>query len=113
MNNPKSNPQNPKRPQIILPANLEPVYANLARIAHTPSEVMLDFARMMPGDRGARVVARVLVSPLSAKLLVKALSENLAKFEAQFGVIEIPQQQHLADFLFRPPNKDDDEDEDE
>jgi hypothetical protein len=53
------------------------------------------------------VVSRVLVSPLSAKLMLNALSENLAKYEAQFGTIEIPHKQSLADFLFKPPNKED------
>jgi hypothetical protein len=102
-----------KRPQIILPKDLEPSYANLVRIAHTPSEVMLDFARLLPGDPGARIVSRVLVSPISAKLLIRALTENLAKYEAQFGEITIPQKQSLADFLFRPPDKDNDEPEEE
>ncbi len=55
---------------------------------------------------GAKIVSRVLVSPLSAKLLVRALTENLAKYEAQFGEIKIPERQSLADFLFKPPNKD-------
>ncbi len=101
----KGPPVPPQRPQIHLPVDLEPVYANLVRIAHTPSEVMLDFARLLPGDPGAKIVSRVLLSPLSAKLLIKALTENLGKYEAQFGEIEIPQKQTLADFLFRPPNK--------
>ena len=68
-----------------MPKELEPTYANLVRIAHTPSEVMLDFARLLPGDPAAQVVSRVLVSPISAKLLVRALTENLVKYEAQFG----------------------------
>ena len=101
----------PKRPRIILPPDLEPSYANLVRIAHTPSEVMFDFARYMPSDPHAKVVSRVLVSPMSAKLMLQALSENLAKYEAQFGEIVIPKKQSLADFLFRPPNKDDEPDE--
>jgi hypothetical protein len=108
----KKGPPHPaKRPQIVLPKDLEPSYANLVRIAHTPSEVMLDFARMLPGEPGARVVSRVLVSPISAKLLIRALTENLAKYEAQFGEIKMPQKQSLADFLFRPPEKDDDTEE--
>jgi len=100
----KGPPISPKRPQIHLPQDLDPTYANLVRIAHTPSEVMLDFARLLPGDPGAKIVSRVLLSPLSAKLLIRALTENLSKYEAQFGEIAIPQKQSLADFLFRPPN---------
>lgn len=101
----------PKRPQIQIPADLDPAYANLVRIAHTPSEFILDFARMLPAEPIAKVVSRVLVSPLSAKLLVRALTENLAKYESQFGEIEIPQRESLADFLFRPPNKDNEPEE--
>ena len=102
-----------KRPQILISPDLEPSYANLVRIAHTPSEVMLDFARLLPGDSGAKVVSRILLSPLSAKLLIRALTENLGKYEAQFGEIDIPQKQSLADFLFRPPNKEGEAEEDE
>jgi len=109
----KGQPNQPQRPRIILPEDLEPTYANLVRIAHTPSEVMFDFARFLPSDPHAKVVSRVLVSPLSAKLMLNALSENLAKYEAQFGQIQIPQKQSLADFLFRPPNKEDDSEEEE
>lgn len=108
----KGKPKPRKRPNIILPKDLEPTYANLVRIAHTPSEVMFDFARFLPSDPHAKVVSRVLVSPLSAKLMLQALNENLAKYEAQFGEIKVPQRQSLADFLFRPPDKED-EPEDE
>lgn len=109
----KGKPAPPKRPKIILPKDLDTAYANLVRIAHTPSEVMMDFARLLPGDPGAKIVSRVLVSPLSAKLLVKALTENLAKYEAQFGEIKVPERQSLADFLFKPPNKDNEPEEEE
>ena len=109
----KGPPPHAKRPQLILPKDLEPSYANLVRIAHTPAEVILDFARLLPGDPGAKIVSRVLVSPVSAKLLVGALNENLAKYEAQFGEIKIPQKQSLADFLFRPPSKENESDEEE
>ena len=111
MAEPKGKPTAPKRPRIILPPDLEATYANLVRIAHTPSEVMFDFARYLPSDPHAKVVSRVLVSPLSAKLMLNALSENLAKYEAQFGEIVVPQKQSLADFLFRPPGKEDEPEE--
>lgn len=112
-NKAKENPQQPKRLTIVLPKDLETTYANLVRIAHTPSEVMFDFARFLPGDPHAKVVSRVLVSPLSAKLMLNALTENLAKYEAQFGEIKVPQRQSLADYLFKPPEKEDDAEEDE
>ena len=109
----KETPPQVKRPNIVLPKDLEPTYANLVRIAHTPSEVMFDFARFLPSDPHASVVSRVLVSPLSAKLMLNALSENLAKYEAQFGEIKVPKRQSLADFLFKPPDSDKEDDTEE
>ncbi|TAK14530.1 MAG: DUF3467 domain-containing protein [Anaerolineae bacterium] len=103
----------PNLPKLVLPANLTSVYANMVRIAHTPAELVFDFARMLPGDAVPTVQARVLMSPLGAKLFLNALTENLAKYEASFGPIQIPHQQSLADFLFRPPAGPDDKDEPE
>jgi hypothetical protein len=48
------------------------------------------------------VKARVLMSPLSAKLLLRALTENLARYEAAFGDISVPVNTSLAEHLFRP-----------
>lgn len=93
----------PARPQTTLevPANLEPVYANLVRIAHSPADLVFDFAHLLPGENKARVGARILMSPLSAKLLYRALAENLARYEAAFGEIGVPRSS-LADQLFKP-----------
>ena len=95
----------PKQPQPInieLPPDLEAVYANLARIAHSPADMVLDFAHLLPGEGKARITARVIMTPLSAKLLYKALGENLARYEASFGEINIPASTSLADHLFKP-----------
>jgi hypothetical protein len=78
------------------------VYANLARIAHSPADIVLDFAHLLPGETKATIRARVLMSPLSAKLLYRALGENLARYEASFGEINIPGNTSLAEHLFRP-----------
>jgi hypothetical protein len=85
---------------VEIPANLEVIYANFALISHSPSEVVLDFARVLPNMK-ARVLTRLVVTPLNAKLLLRALTDNLSKFEATFGEIVVPTQ--LADQLFRPP----------
>ena len=94
-----------KKPTTALeaPADLSPVYANLARIAHSPADIVLDFAHLLPGEHRARSGARILMSPLSAKLLLGALSENIARYEASFGEINIPSA-NLADQLFKPVN---------
>ena len=87
---------------IEVPPDLQPVYGNLARIAHAPTEFGLDFARFLPGDTKATVVARVVISPLAAKLLLQALTENVARYETSFGTINVPTPSTLADNLFRP-----------
>ena len=98
-------PAQVNRPKLVVPAGMEPVYANVVRIAHTPSEMVFDFGQLLPGDPRAPIKARVMMSPLSAKLLQRALSENLSKYESTFGEITIPQGKSLADNLFRsaPP----------
>lgn len=84
-----------------IPAGLEPVYSNMARISHTPSEMVMDFGRFLPGEAQIKVLARVLMSPVGAKLLYRALGENLARFESAFGEIRLPGDSPLADDLFR------------
>ncbi len=82
----------PKSINVELPAGLEPTYANFALISHSPSEIILDLAQMLPNQPQVRVKARVVVTPLNAKLLMRALQENLAKYEATFGEIVVPGQ---------------------
>ncbi len=67
----------------------EGIYSNLAVITHTPSEFIIDFARVLPGAPKGRVYARVVMTPHHAKLLEKALRENVEKYEAQFGQIKV------------------------
>ncbi len=103
MTEPANRPGPPQAPTLETPPDLEAVYANLVRIAHSPSELVLDFAHLLPGIIPARVRTRVVMSPLGAKLLHRALGENLARFEASFGEIKIPGEATLADFLFKSP----------
>jgi len=67
----------------------EGIYANLAMITHSPTEIVIDFARVMPRSPKARVLARIIMTPMHAKLLHNALSDNLKKFESQFGEIKV------------------------
>lgn len=67
----------------------EGVYANLAMITHSPTEIVIDFARLMPRTPKARVQARIIMTPMHAKLLRQALDDNLKKFEGQFGEIKV------------------------
>jgi Protein of unknown function (DUF3467) len=92
----------PPGPTLHSPDGLETVYTNLARIAHSPADIVIDFAHLLPGEKTAKVNARVLMSPLSAKLLLRALSENISRYEAAFGEIHVPVNSSLAENLFRP-----------
>lgn len=62
-------------------------YSNLAIITHSPNEFIVDFAQMMPGTPKAKVRSRVILNPVNAKRLYKALAENISKYEQQFGTI--------------------------
>jgi len=95
-------PPKPSGPILELPANLQVIYANLARIAHSPADMVLDFAHLLPGEARAVVGARIVMSPLSVKLLARALTENLARFETAFGEIKVPGNSSLAEHLFKP-----------
>jgi hypothetical protein len=75
---------------IELPGELEAIYANFAMITHSASEIIIDFARLLPNVPKAKVHARMVMTPMNAKLLHRALGENLSKFEAQFGEIKTP-----------------------
>jgi hypothetical protein len=67
----------------------EGVYANLAMIAHSNSEFVVDFIRMMPGTPKAKVKSRVILTPEHAKRLNQALADNIKKYEENFGVISV------------------------
>ena len=97
-------PSQPLGPKMIIPDGMEPAYANLARISHSPADIVIDFAHLLPGETSANVRARVVMTPLSAKLLLRALTENLARYEAAFGEIPMPSNNSLAESLFRPPH---------
>lgn len=66
------------------------IYANLAIISNSGAEFVLDFTRMLPGMPKAIVQARIILTPQHAKGLMKALEDNLKKFEERFGEIQTP-----------------------
>ena len=63
------------------------IYSNLAIITHSNSEFVLDFVRVMPGVPKAKVKARVLLTPQHAKRLMRALADNVQKYEGVHGPI--------------------------
>ncbi len=82
--------QQTKEIQIELPENIaEGVYANLVIVSHSDSEFIFDFSRFLPGKPKAKIHARIIMTPKNAKLFLRALQDNVNKFEANFGKIRI------------------------
>ncbi|HRF82421.1 MAG TPA: DUF3467 domain-containing protein [Flavobacteriales bacterium] len=63
------------------------IYSNLAIITHSNSEFVVDFVRVMPGVPKAKVRSRILLTPQHAKSLMRALADNVQKFEQVHGTI--------------------------
>ena len=72
----------------------EGVYSNLAIIAHSTSEFVIDFARLMPNTPKAKVKSRIILNAEHAKRLLLALQENITKFEKQNGKIILSEQKN-------------------
>ncbi|MCD4684526.1 MAG: DUF3467 domain-containing protein [Anaerolineae bacterium] len=104
--------QVPRRLNLEIPSDLGATYANFAIITHSPWEIFLDFAQILPNVPKARVRARIVLTPTNAKMLLVALQDNINRYEAQHGEIKMPPRpQSLADQLFRTIRSNDDEDE--
>jgi hypothetical protein len=74
---------------------LRGVYANNMVVAHTKEEFFVDFINVIPPQ--GIVTARVIISPGHMKRIIKALSENVRRYEAQFGeIVEAPEPSHIA-----------------
>ncbi len=63
-------------------------YANLVMIAHSPEEFILDFIRVVPGVRKARVKSRIIITPQHAKRLLRALADNIERYERAHGPVD-------------------------
>ena len=96
-------------PNFELPEELEAQYANFARISHTASEFVLDFSLLLPGVNKPTIDSRLVMSPTAAKLFLRAMGENLKRYEAKFGEISLPGAHSLADDLFQPNTNSDEE----
>lgn len=84
----EQNPNEQNQMNIELPEEIaEGVYSNLAIISHSPQEFVIDFIRIMPGVPKAKVKSRIVLTPEHAKRLMKALADNVKKYEQQFGPI--------------------------
>jgi hypothetical protein len=82
--------------KVELPTDLEAIYANLAIINHSASEIIVDYARLLPNTPTVKIYARILMTPTNAKALHKALGENLEKYEKRFGEIRFSPEEQEA-----------------
>jgi type III secretory pathway component EscV len=62
-------------------------YANLAIITHSNAEFVIDFVNVMPGTPKSKVKSRVILTPMHAKRFMKALVENVERYEEANGPI--------------------------
>jgi len=62
-------------------------YVNFANILHNPTEFVIDFGRVVPGKEEAKILTRVITTPLHAKQILHALQNNVAIYEKNFGEI--------------------------
>jgi hypothetical protein len=86
----------PKKQQINIELTDEVadgIYANLAVINHSASEFIVDFINIMPGVPKAKVKSRIILTPQHAKRLVRALNDNIKRFESVHGLIKDYEQQ--------------------
>jgi Protein of unknown function (DUF3467) len=63
-------------------------YANLAIITHSNAEFVIDFVNVMPGTPKSKVKSRIILTPQHAKRLMKALVDNVQKYESVNGIIK-------------------------
>jgi len=66
----------------------EGTYANLAIITHSHAEFVIDFVNVMPGTPKSKVKSRIIFTPMHAKRFMKAMAENIERYEAAHGMVQ-------------------------
>ncbi len=85
------NKNNPQKGQINIELDeqtAQGTYSNLAIINHSVSEFVVDFVNIMPGTPKSKVKSRIILTPQHAKRLLKALGDNISRFEKSHGEIK-------------------------
>lgn len=67
----------------------EGTYANIVLISHSPSEFIIDFARILPGAPKAKIHSRIIMTPPNAKGLLDTLQKNITLFEEKHGQVKM------------------------
>lgn len=88
MSEPKVQPSQSVQLQVDMDdAMAQGVYANLAGVAHSETEFILDFLFLQPNQPKAKLRSRIISSPVHTKRLLAALADNVRKYEERFGAI--------------------------
>lgn len=91
-----SDNKNKGKLNIQLDENIaEGTYCNLAIINHSPSEFVVDFVNIMPGMPKSKVKSRIILTPQHAKRLLKALADNVQRYEQNHGEIKMVEQPNI------------------
>jgi len=86
---PKEKPAQPNQINIELTEDIaDGIYSNLAIIQHSNQEFVVDFIKVMPGVPKAKVKARIVLTPQHAKRFMRAMADNVRKFESMHGEIQ-------------------------
>jgi len=95
----KANQLNIELPEEVA----EGTYSNLAIISHSQTEFVVDFVRMVPNVPKAKVKSRIILTPTHAKRLLKALGDNIRKYENQYGGIKDQDFPNMPPMNFNTP----------
>ena len=90
------NNNNSKKPQLNIQLDEDMAngtYSNLVIINHSSTEFVLDFVSVMPGVPKSKIKSRMILAPVHAKRLLRALSENVKRYENSHGSIKDDQAQ--------------------
>jgi hypothetical protein len=101
-----ANNENPQPNQLnieITEEVSEGNYANLAIITHSHAEFVVDFVNVMPGTPKSKVKSRIILTPFHAKRFMKAMIDNVKKFEAANGTIQDMDQIEMPFTFGGPP----------
>ncbi len=79
------------------------IYSNLAIITHSNQEFVIDYIKVMPGTPKAKVKSRIILTPQHAKRFLRALTENVRKFESMYGEITESEPINLPQLNFGGP----------
>jgi|TARA_B110000263_G_scaffold92419_1_gene80801 hypothetical protein len=81
-------------------------YANFVVVTHSPAEFVLDFTRILPGVPKAKVHSRIIMAPQHVKTFLRALNDNINKFESKHGEIKLPKKEEgFSPFGVKPPDE--------